>query len=87
MTRPVPLTQVDDPGRTPWGVAIGPRKLPALRASESAATVTEVTRSRANTEASGPKAPPVSHASAPGRVVLTAIEEPRSVPETAAPKR
>ena len=38
-------------------------------------------------EPSGPKVPPVSHAAAAGRAVLTAIESPRPVPETTAPKR
>jgi hypothetical protein len=62
-------------------------KRPVFRASDRAPTVTELTRSRANTEAFGPKVPPVSQASAPGRAVLTAIEAPRLLPETVAPKR
>jgi 2-polyprenyl-6-methoxyphenol hydroxylase-like FAD-dependent oxidoreductase len=60
---------------------------PAFRASKSTPTVTALTRTRANTDASGPKVPPVSQAGAPGRAVLTAIEPPRLLPETAAPKR
>ena len=51
----------------------GRRKLPVFRASNSAPAATELTGTKANTEASGPKAPPVSHAAA-GRAVLTAIE-------------
>jgi len=74
---------------TEWAVAgswIGQRS-GGLPASIRAPTVRELTRSRANTEASGPKVPPVSLASAPSRAVLTAIEPPRSLPETVVPKR
>ena len=41
-------------------------KRPAFRANASAPTVTELTRSRADTEVSGPTVPPVSHASVRG---------------------
>ena len=63
------------------------RVSPETHETRAPPTVTAVTRARATTEASGPKAPPVSQVGAPARAVLTAIEPPRSPPETAAPNR
>jgi hypothetical protein len=73
------------------GSAVGAgrrRGLPGvLLRSTSAPAVTELTGRSANTDASGPSVPPVSHAGVPGLTVVTAMEPPRVLPETAAPKR
>ena len=57
-------------------------KRPLFRASDSAPTVTKLTRSRANTEASGPKVPPVRAADSnarPGTQGQTTGEAPTKV--------
>lgn len=62
-------------------------KLPARHAIHNTVRPTARQISTPGSEASGPKAPPVSHSGNPERAVLRAMAGPMSVPETAAPNR